>query len=242
MRELVVLEHTEGAGLSAFAEVLEARRSRIPWRRIDVPAGGSLPGDLDDLAGLIVMGGAMSAVDAGTHLWMPAELGLLRRAVEADVPVLGVCLGAQLLGSALGGQVARRTVPEVGYLELHLTDEARGDELIAGWPDGAPALLLHEDEVVALPPGAVSLLTGSDGIPAWRVGHAWAVQFHPEVTPRQLADWTTHGMLDELFARAGTDVEALVAEATRRGRFTVPQGRALLGRFVDGPVRLRTAG
>jgi GMP synthase (glutamine-hydrolysing) len=242
MRELVVLEHTKEAGLSAFTEVLDARTSQSPWRRIHVPDGDALPDDLDAVAGLIVMGGAMSAVDPQAHPWMPPELDLLRRAVAADVPVLGVCLGAQLLGSALGGEVAARAVPQVGFVPLHQSPEVSNDELFAGWPDGAPALFVHEDEVRTLPPGAVAMLLGSEGVAAWRVGHAWGVQFHPEVTPAQLTSWVSDHLLDELLSRSGIATEALLAEAERRGRFTVPQGRALVGRFLDGPVRERLAG
>ncbi len=242
MREVIVLEHTPAAGLSGFTEVLDARTTMAPWRRIHVPDGAPLPDDLDTVAGLIVMGGAMSSVDPTAHAWMPPELDLLRRAVAEDLPVLGVCLGAQLLATALGGEVATRTVPQVGFLPLHQTDEARGDEVLAGWPDGAPALFIHEDQVTTLPPDAMSLLTGGDGVPAWRVGDAWAVQFHPEVTPDQLRSWVEDGLLDALLERSGVEVEDLLAEADRRGRFTVPQGRALVGRFLDGPVRVRVNG
>lgn len=241
MREVLVLEHTRGAGLSAFTEVLDGRTNTAPWRRIHIPDGAPPPDDLDAVAGLIVMGGAMSAVDPLAHDWMPAELDLLRRAVEQEVPVLGVCLGAQLLGTALGGEVEALTTPEVGFPALRHTDEVGGDEVMAGWPDGAPALMIHEDEVATLPPGAVSLLSGDDGVPAWRLGSAWAVQFHPEVTPEQLTTWVEQGLLDGLLERSGVDVAELLAEATRRGRFTVPQGRALVGRFLDGPVRVRAS-
>ena len=241
MREVMVLEHTAAAGLSAFTEVLEARTTIAPWRRIHVPDGEPLPDDPALIAGVLVMGGAMSAVDPFAHDWMPAELELLRRAVADDVPVLGVCLGAQLLAAALGGEVTARTTPAAGFIALHHTDQVRGDSVLAGWPDGAPALFIHEDQVATLPPEATALLTGGDGVPAWRVGDAWAVQFHPEVTPDQLRSWVEDGMLDALLERSGVEVDALLAEAERRGRFTVPQGRALVGRFMDGPVRERVA-
>lgn len=241
MGEVVVLEHTTAAGLSAFTEVLDARTTIAPWRRIHVPDGAPLPEDLGAVAGLIVMGGAMSAVDPLAHGWMPAELELLRRAVADDVPVLGVCLGAQLLATALGGEVTARSTPAAAFVALHHTDQVRGDTVLAGWPDGAPALFVHEDQVATLPPEATALLTGGDGVPAWRVGDAWSVQFHPEVTPEQLRAWADDGMLDALLERSGVDVDALLAEADRRGRFTVPLGRALVGRFLDGPVRARVA-
>lgn len=241
MREVIVLEHTTTAGLSAFTEVLDARTTIAPWRRIHVPDGAPLPEDLDGIAGVIVMGGAMSAVDPSAYAWMPAEVEFLRRAVADDVPVLGVCLGAQLLATALGGEVTARATPASGFLVLRHTDQVRGDAVLAGWPDGAPALFIHEDQVATLPPEATALLTGGDGVPAWRVGDAWAVQFHPEVTPDQLRSWVDDGALTTLFERSGVDVDALLDEADRRGRFTVPQGRALVGRFLDGPVRERVA-
>lgn len=241
MREMIVLEHTTTAGLSAFTDVLDARTKIAPWRRLHVPDGVPLPDDLDAVAGVIVMGGAMSAVNPLAHAWMPAELELLRRAVADDVPVLGVCLGAQLLAAALGGEVTARATPAATFVVLHHTDRVRGDAVLAGWPDGAAALFVHEDQVTTLPPGALALLSGGEGVPAWRVADAWAVQFHPEVTPEQLRSWVDDGALEALFERSGVDRDVLLAEAERRGRFTVPLGRALLGRFLDGPVRERVA-
>jgi GMP synthase (glutamine-hydrolysing) len=239
---VVVLEHTPGAGVSAFAEVLDARTSIAPWRVLQMTAGHALPDDLDEVAGVLVLGGTMSAVDPERHPWMPSELRWLERAVDAGVPVLGVCLGAQLLGAALGGEVTRRPTPEIGYLALERTPAGRSDAVIAGWPDGASMLFLHEDEVIALPPGAEVLLTGSDGASAWRLRSAHAVQFHPEVTAAQLQAWSDAGLVDGLFQRAGVDPEHLLEEARRRERLAVPLGRALVGRWLDGPVRARTTG
>lgn len=241
MPELLVLEHTAAAGPSAFTEVLDSRTSLVPWRSVDVPAGEALPDHLDDVAGLLVLGGTMSAVDRRTHGWMPRELEILERAVAHEVPVFGVCLGAQLLGEALGGDVRPRAVPEVGFLALTRTAAGRDDEVVSGWPDGARVAFVHEDEVSTLPPGAVSLLTGSDGEAAWRLGSALAVQFHPEATGDQLAGWLDSGLLDHVLERAGCDPAVFADEARRRERFVVPLGQALFGRFVDGPVRDRVA-
>jgi GMP synthase (glutamine-hydrolysing) len=239
MRELLVLEHTAAAGVSAFSEVLDARTSIAPWRRVDVPGGEPLPDDPDELAGVLVMGGTMSAVDPSRYDWMPAEVALLERAVASDVPVLGVCLGAHLLGAALGGEVQRREVPEMAYLELTRTANGLTDEVIAGWPDGAAMLLLHEDEVTTLPAGSEPLLEGSDGTAAWRSGSALAVQFHPEATAPQVRDWVDSGLLGDMIRRAGVDPAALVDDADRKQRLSVPVGRALIGRWIDGPIRLR---
>jgi GMP synthase (glutamine-hydrolysing) len=237
--ELVVLEHTAGAGASAFTQVLDDRTSIAPWRTVDVPAGQPLPTDLDTVAGLLVMGGTMSATSPDDLPWMIAELELLRQAVAAEVPVLGVCLGAQLLGGGLGGEVTRRAHAQVGYRPVSRTDAAAGDPVLGGWPDGAAALFVHEDEVTTLPPDATPMLCADGAVSGWRLGSAWAVQFHPEVDAAQLERWTTHDALDPLLASAGVDGAALAEEGHRRERFTVPQGRALVGRFVDAAVRPR---
>lgn len=243
MTQLLVLVHTQGAGVSAFADVLDGRRSIADWRELDVPAGDALPttaDELTDVAGVLVMGGIMSAVDPSVHPWMGPELELLRQAVAAEVPVLGVCLGAQLLAQAHGGSVERRAVPEIGYLPLERTEAGRQEPVIAGMPDGAAPLFLHEDEVTSLPEGATPLSTGSDGIfPAWQLGSAVAVQFHPEVTADQLEAWVDGGLLTDLFERAGIDGPTFIAEARRRDRVAVAHGRSLVGRWIDGPVRVR---
>jgi glucosyl-3-phosphoglycerate synthase len=233
---LVVLTHTEQAGLSAWAPVLRAGLAG-PWRTVDVPAGETLPGSLDAVAGLLVLGGTMSAVDPDQHAWMGPEQALLAAAVEADVPVLGVCLGAQLLGNALGGAVARRATPEVAACALERTRAGRDDPVAGRWPDGVPGLFSHEDEVLPLPPGAEPLLQGSDGVAAWRLGSAIAVQFHPEVDAATLAAWIADPALGTLLAPAGPD--ALLAAWQAAAPTAVSAGRGLLRRFLDGPVAAR---
>lgn len=240
MRELVAIEHDPRTGVSGFAEVLDARTTIAPWRRVDATAD-ALPDDLDTLAGLLVMGGPMSAVDPSAHAWMASELELLDEAVRAHVPVLGVCLGAQLLATALGGEVERLDTPEVGYLPLHRTEEAHTDPVAGGWPDGSYALLSHEDGVISLPPEATALLTGGAGVPAWRFGSAHAVQLHPEVDAEQLAGWVEIDSIKAMLERAEVVGDALVEEARRRDKVTPPLGKALLGRWIDGPVKARAA-
>ncbi len=240
MPELVVLQHHPATGPSAFAPVLD-QRAELPWRLVDVAAGDDLPAP-DEVAGLVVLGGPMGVPDRAEYPWMDAELALLTAAVDAEVPVFGVCLGAQLLATALGGAVVRREVPEIGYLPLTRTQAGHTDAVAAGWPDGAAMLFSHEDEVATLPAGAVPLLAGSEGVSAWRCGSAHAVQFHPEVSSAQLAEWST--VLEALLARAGQDADTLLAEAERRERYHRSVGAALLSRWLDVEVlpRRREAG
>jgi GMP synthase (glutamine-hydrolysing) len=239
--ELIVLEHDPDAGVAAFEPVLASRAATTPWRTVDVPSGEPLPTDLDQVAGLVVMGGRVSATDPTRHAWMPTELDLLRRAVGEEVPVLGVCLGAQLLGAAHGGEVTRRALPRGAYVATARTAAATGDPVMGGWPEGAATLFIHEDEVSRLPADSVPLLTVADGgeMVAWRYGSGWAVQFHPEVDADTLAAWTMDAQLGALLARAGVDPQGLAAEGKTRVRFAVAHGRALIGRFLDGPVKAR---
>lgn len=237
--ELVVVQHHPRTGPESFLEVLEGRAHLVPWRIVDLGAGDPLPTDLDAVAGLVSLGAPMGAPDDPPASWQLDEQRLLCDAVDADVPVLGVCLGAQLLATALGGEVAQRERAEVGFVPLWRTESAAGDDVAAGWPDGTPALFFHQNEVTRLPDDAELVLTGSDGAAAWRRGSALAVQFHPEVTVEQLQGWLSEPGAEAVLDAAGVDVEQLLEEARRRERFTVAHGRSLLGRFIDGPVRTR---
>jgi GMP synthase (glutamine-hydrolysing) len=241
--ELLVLEHDPATGLARFAEVLDDRRGLVGWRTIDVTVPGALDAvDLAEVAGLVVMGGPQSVADGAELPWLEAERDLLRAAVSAEVPVLAVCLGAQVLATAMGGEVTRLPTPEVGYLALHRVAGAEDEEVTAGWPDGAVSLLVHEDGVTTLPPDAVPLLEGPSGPVAWRYGSAVATQAHPEADAAQLAAWTELASLTTLLRAAGTDTDTLLEEARQRDRFVRPLGQAFLGRFVDGPVRRRATG
>jgi GMP synthase (glutamine-hydrolysing) len=238
--ELLVLDHHPSTGPHRFTEVLDARVELVPWHRVDVAGGDPLPADLDTVAGVVVMGGPQSVTE--DHPWLTGELDLLRRLVDADVPVFGVCLGAQLLATALGGEVATREVPEIGFVPLQRTEEGASDELTAGWPEGAATVLWHGDEVTSLPDQAVPLLRGAGQVTAWRYGSAFATQAHPEVDVAQLERWIELDHLDHQFADSGTDPETFLAEAARRERFLLAVVLALFGRFVDGPVRRRATG
>ncbi|MFI1658650.1 type 1 glutamine amidotransferase [Streptomyces sp. NPDC020472] len=112
--------------------------------------------------------------------------------MAGEVPLLGICLGGQIVAHALGGSVSRRPRgPEVGAVPLRRLPAAGGDPVLGGVPEGAPAVQWPGDEVDRLPAGAVPLLTGDDcPYQAFRVGDAaWAVQFHPEVGAEAVALW-----------------------------------------------------
>lgn len=237
---LVVLQHSGEVHLAGMGRLLAERASRRPFEVID--ATTSLPDALaDDVRGVLVLGGLMGVPDRARHGWMAAEMDLLAAAHAAGTPLLGICLGAQLLGQALGGEVRRRDVPECGVFSLQRTEAATGDPVFAGWPDGGRACLTHEDEVAVLPPDAEVMLASTGdpvatGTPGWRLGETThAVQFHPEIDPELLAGWMQAGTGAQCVA-AGVDADALTAQVEAEARFLRAAGLALVSRWVDAVV------
>ncbi|AZK97286.1 type 1 glutamine amidotransferase [Streptomyces tsukubensis] len=207
---ILVIQHEDGTGPGLVGEELTAAGLALhpvhPWD------GDELPASLDGCAGLLVLGGAANADDEEALPWLPAVRVLVREAVDSSVPLLGICLGGQIMASALGGSVrVRDRGPEVGAVPLRRLPAADGDPLFGSVPDGARAAQWHWDEIGALPPGAVPLLTGDDCLhQAFRVGpRAWGVQFHPEVLGDAVADWSLSD--GPAVARAGGDPGAAVA-------------------------------
>ncbi|QGK69378.1 type 1 glutamine amidotransferase [Allosaccharopolyspora coralli] len=170
------------------------------------PAREGLPADMERYSALVVMGGAMGALDDVEHPWLAGVRGLLSDAVRNRTPTLGVCLGGQLLAAATGGQVRPgRKGPEVGTLLVAKRDAATEDVLLGDLPMTPDVLQFHGDEIASLPPSA-QLLASSPTYDnqAFRVGdYAWGLQFHIETDTELVLAWAgEHPDLAET-ARAG---------------------------------------
>jgi GMP synthase-like glutamine amidotransferase len=204
---LAVLAHEPETGLGAFAAKLNA--DEVSYEVV-CTTDGALP-DYHRFHGTIALGGSLGVHDARlreARRW-------IRNAVLAGQPFLGVCLGGQLLASALGARVARG-LPEVGVHDIFLTKAAERDPLFAGLPARQTVLGWHEDSF-GLARGAVPL-AGSVGCTyqAFRFGPAaYGFQFHPEVRVDDLARWRNVAGYRDLAARAGNDFDYL-AIALRR--------------------------
>lgn len=207
-----------------------------PFRFVTAPDGEPMP-ELDETLGLVVLGGAQRADDYQRHPYLLQERRLLASALERSVPVLGICLGAQILGLAAGGKLLRSPVRELGFNPVYPTAAGQADPVTSGYALGNLVFHWHED-IVTLPDEAAVLLRGEQ-VPeqAYRFGPcAWGVQFHPEVDRDVIDMWlAAHGDTVPAWGKSWAEVKA-EADAHLAGAERSAQD--MIGRFVAvlGPL------
>ncbi len=186
MRTVYIVQHVEPEGPGRIAEALDAHG--VPYHRIAVFEGQEVPTALPDAAAIVSMGGPMGVGDASHLAWMRREMELMRWALQHGTPVLGVCLGSQLLAAAAGASVHPGDGLEVGWHRVQCTAEAAGDPLFGRLPPSFDAFHWHGD-VFDLPPGAVGLARSArTAHQAFRLGEsAWGILFHLEVDEASVA-------------------------------------------------------
>jgi GMP synthase (glutamine-hydrolysing) len=180
---LLVLRHEPFEHLGLFTAPLDT--NKIPFVYHDL--GDPMP--FGEYRGVVVLGGPMSANDPLPGL--ADELALIERALDRGVPLLGICLGSQLIAKALGARVYRNVTLEIGWEPVHLTDAGRGDPIFQGIE--SPATFFHwHGDTFDLPPGAEWLAwSEKTRHQAYRAGsNVYGLQFHPEVTAGMIEDWS----------------------------------------------------
>lgn len=180
MRKVLVIQHDPHDTPGSVLPALAARQ--VGFELLRPYAGEVVPDKLDDASGLVVLGGPMGVNEQDRHPHLSDEIKLLRRAVGAGKPVLGLCLGSQLLAAALGAAVRANPVEEIGWHPVSLDDEADRDPLFRGI--GGPFQAFHwHGDTFDLPPGSVTLATSAlCRNQAFRFGAtAYGLQFHLEV-------------------------------------------------------------
>jgi GMP synthase-like glutamine amidotransferase len=216
-------------GTGWVGRILDARG--IPWRLVRGHAGETADLDVDALAGLVVLGGRQHAWEEDEHPQLRHEREAMAAGAERDLPILGCCLGGQVLARALGGIVHPAPAPEHGWLGIAPTPAAATDPLFRHASAGDRVYLWHLD-AFTLPEGAVHLATSVDApVQAFRYRNAWALQFHPEVDLDLQTRW--FDTFPDAAAAVGADQAAMAAEATEREGAQTLFATALIDAFAD---------
>ena len=220
---VVFAEHPEGGGPGVFGDVAPMER----WRAWEQPPPD---GQID---AIVAYGGATNVVDAPDLEWLATELEWLAERVAAGTPVLGLCLGAQLLAAALGASVTRSHPPEIGWHPVWLTDAGRADPVMSVFDDHFVACQWHS-WAFAIPDGAQMLALSAACPQAFRHGKSIGVQFHPEVDEPTLSRWIRDYRNDPDAVERGFDPAYARADMAERLPAWNEQGRRLVAAFLEG--------
>jgi GMP synthase (glutamine-hydrolysing) len=214
----LILQHEEPTPPGHVTEWLGGHGAEMDVFRIDLDEPKVEPEDYD----LIVSLGSEFAAYDDSHRFVTTEAELMRRAVQANVPILGLCFGGQMLARVLGGEVYRGSESEIGWLPVRTTDP----DLV---PEG-PWFQWHFD-VITAPPDAKVLAETDLGTQAFVSGRSLGLQFHPEVTPEIMDEWV-RAYRHELDAE-GVDPDALLEETNRRATESKRTSWRLLEGYLD---------
>jgi GMP synthase-like glutamine amidotransferase len=188
MKPIAIFRHSPSEGPGYIADFLDARH--LPWQLIRIDAGDAVPVTASEFSGLVFMGGPMSVND--DLPWIGPVLSLIRDAVKRDIPLLGHCLGGQLMTRALGGIVTKNAVKEIGWGEVTMDDNAQAR---AWFGDAGSAMAFHwHGETFSLPAGASHLLASKHcANQAYAMGKHLALQCHVEMTESMIREWCDIG-------------------------------------------------
>jgi GMP synthase-like glutamine amidotransferase len=197
MKNVIVLQHIAVEDPGYLKDLMEADGWNLV--QIELDAGDAIPADLSGYDAMLCMGGPMDTWMEAEYPWLIEEKRRIREwVVVMGKPFLGFCLGCQLLGEVLGGEVVKSEPPEIGVLDINMTAAAKDDPLFAGYPATIKAVQWHSWEVRGLDDNPeVTLLGSSDKTPCqiFRFrNNAWAMQFHVEVRADTVKQW---GCIDE---------------------------------------------
>jgi GMP synthase (glutamine-hydrolysing) len=190
------------------------------------------PRPLESYDAVFVFGGAMHADHDDSHPWLGPETDWLRQLLASRTPVLGICLGVQLLARAAGAWVGPLPAPEIGWHDVELTDAGVDDPVVGALPQSFTALQWHH-YTYGVPEGAVELARSSSCTQAFRLGETcWGVQFHPEVTQTQLDGWIVDA------TDPPPDPDGLRRETVAQIAHWNELGRTLCSAFLDTAERV----
>jgi len=230
---ILVLQHIACEPPGAYADPMRERDAEL--HAVELDEGEPLP-DWREFDAMVVMGGPMGACHDSEHPWLAEERDCIGAAVRAGLPFFGACLGSQLLAASLGARVYTGETPEVGLLDVELTEAGRDDRVLGDLPRRFPTLQWHSDSF-DLPAGAVALASSpAYANQAFRVGStAYAVQFHLEVTSEMAAEWATVPDYAQALeqVRGPGALDALLGSFEKRREEMTAHARTLFSRWLE---------
>lgn len=171
---IMIFQHSVNGGPGRLGTVLRDDGYRLDIRRADLPMSAGnrgVPHDLDNIRGIVILGGEQNVTDIARYPWMQQEAALIRKAHAAALPIVGICLGAQLIAHALGGTVGPKDVPDSGFRMMDVTIPGQTETMMAGVPWRSPQMFACGQEVRTAAPGTMVLAsTGTTKIAAYKVG------------------------------------------------------------------------
>jgi GMP synthase-like glutamine amidotransferase len=230
---VLVIRHESCSSLGLLESVIQ--QAAIPIKYLDTPAGETLPDAITNYSHLIVLGGAISAYEDQQYPFLRYEFDLIETAIDHEIPVLGICLGAQILATVLGAAVYRGTAGrEVGWCELQLTPAGQRDRLLQDFPQTFRVFQSHQD-TFDLPKGSVHLATSEMyAHQAFRYRDlVWALQFHLEINEKVLSDCAS--VIEQEIAESqieATNLPMLLVEAKLHSPAVVPLANRLMHQFL----------
>lgn len=207
-----MIKHIGIEGAGTFEDFFLAEAD---WKTsiVDLSAGEHLPETLAGVEAVVCLGGPMNVYEEDKHPFLIKENSILKEALARRIPVLGICLGAQLLAKACGARVSKSPVKEIGWYKILQTPDAKHDRLFSGLREELSVFEWHED-TFELPAGGILLAEGSTcRNQAFRIGdNAYGIQFHIEVTPEMIETWISH------YTKDGQPSQAAAFEMLRKSR------------------------
>lgn len=226
---VLVIRHEPHEGLGLIEEALKARGLAVEF--VDAWQD-AIPKEPTFHSAIVLMGGSMGVYEADRYPFLKEEIQLLQKTLCSGVPVLGVCLGSQLLAAAARARVYPGPTKEIGWYLVKTAGAARQDDVFKAYPRELTAFHWHGD-TFDLPPEA-ELLASSAAYQnqAFRIGvNAWGVQFHPEITEEMIRDWVRHGL--QTGGVASDEAEKMLSSMPSYLAGSLDVGKKLFERFSE---------
>jgi GMP synthase (glutamine-hydrolysing) len=243
MKPILVLRNEPEAPAGFLGDALDRRG--VDWRTVRLDAGDLLPAP-GEVGGVAVLGGAMGVHDEQQFPFLVREKRFVADCVHAGIPVLGLCLGCQMLAEVLGGRAYRAGSAEVVFEAIEPTEDGLSEPVVAAMA-GRRVIRFHQD-TFDLPKGATVLATGGGFLQAFRMGAAIGIQPHPEVTPTLLSGWLAGGGGRRFAIESGADPDEIIAAFTAARAEVEATAAAVFEPWIDevsvstSPPTLRTRG